>query len=89
MKGVIVKMKFTVKGLILLGFKKGVSKKTQKEYIIVSLLTPNHDVIRCFTDEKINLDLKKFAFCEMVEVEFYLNIGKNNKLTVIDIRKID
>ena len=37
MKGVIVKMKFTVKGLTFLGLKKGVSQKTQKEYSIVSL----------------------------------------------------
>ena len=78
-------MKFTVKGITFLGLKRGVSQKTQKEYTIVSLLTLDNDVIHCFTDKKINLDLKKF---DRVEVEFYLNIGRNNKLTVIDIRKI-
>ena len=78
-------MKFKVNGLIFLGFKKGISQKTQKEYCIVSLLTPDNDVIRCFTEKQINVELKKF---DRVEVEFFLNIGKYNKLTVIDIRKI-
>lgn len=88
MKGVIVKMKFTVKGLTFLGLKKGVSQKTQKEYSIVSLLTLDNNVIHCFTDKKINLDLKKF---DRVEVDFRLSLGKyisQYKLTVNDIRKI-
>lgn len=78
-------MKFTVKGLIFLGVKKGVSQKTQKEYCIISLLTSDNNVIHCFTEKRINVDLKKF---DRVEVEFRLSLGKYNKLTVIDIRKI-
>lgn len=81
-------MKFTVKGLTFLGLKKGVSQKTQKEYSIVSLLTLDNNVIHCFTDKKINLDLKKF---DRVEVDFRLSLGKyisQYKLTVNDIRKI-
>lgn len=80
-------MKFKVNGLIFLGVKKGISQKTQKDYSIVSLLTLDNNVIHCFTENKINLDLKKF---DRVEVDFKLSIGKymsQYKLTVIDIRK--
>lgn len=77
-------MKFTVKGLVFLGFKKWVSKKTQKEYCVVSLLTPENKVFQCFTEYEITDSIKQF---DKVDVEFWLAMGKYNRLILRSIIK--
>lgn len=77
-------MKFTVKGLVFLAVKKWVSKKTQKEYCVVSLLTSEGNVIQCFTQNEIAEDIKQL---DKVDVEFWLVTGRNNRLIVRSMRK--
>ena len=77
-------MKFIIEGLVFLGSKKWVSKKTQKEYCVVSLLTPEGNVFQCFSEYEIAEDIKQL---DKVDVEFLLSTGRYNRLTVKNIRK--
>ena len=78
-------MKFAIKDLIFLDIKEGISQKSQKGYCIITLLMPENNVIRCFTENKVEEKLNKF---DRVDVAFRLIIGKNNyRLNIIDIRK--